>query len=239
MRQAAAEARRHLLELAAARLDAPLDRLDVSDGCVTVRGTDRRTTYWQLLGGRRFERAATGTVASKRAEDYRIVGRAGRRIDLVGLVTGTARYVQDLVRPGMLHARVVRPPSPRAPARERRRRGRARHARRRRRGARRQLPRSGRGTRGGGCARDGSAPRPRAVAGGGDPAARGRSPALAPRAAVQALPGGRRRGRRRPIPPIATPAAAVRTLAARYTRPYLMHGSIGPSAALAEWRDGA
>src|SRR5262249_13374620 len=112
MRQAAAEARHHLLELAAARLDVPLDRLDVVDGCVTVRGTDRRTTYWQLLGGRPFGRTATGAVAPKRAEDYRIVGRAARRIDLIGLVTGTARYVQDLVRPGMLHARVIRPPSP-------------------------------------------------------------------------------------------------------------------------------
>src|SRR5262249_60534490 len=110
--RAAAEARDLLLEPAAARLDVPLDRLDVVDGCVTVRGTDRRTTYWQLLGGRPFGRTATGAVAPKRAEDYRIVGRAARRIDLIGLVTGTARYVQDLVRPGMLHARVVRPPSP-------------------------------------------------------------------------------------------------------------------------------
>ena len=42
-----------------------------------------------------------------------------------------------------------------------------------------------------------------------------------------------------PIPPIATPAAAVRMLAATYTRPYQMHASIGPSAALAEWRDGS
>jgi CO/xanthine dehydrogenase Mo-binding subunit len=42
-----------------------------------------------------------------------------------------------------------------------------------------------------------------------------------------------------PIPLITTPPAAVRTLAATYTRPYQMHASIGPSAALAEWRDGS
>ena len=41
-----------------------------------------------------------------------------------------------------------------------------------------------------------------------------------------------------PIPPITTPPAAVRTLTATYTRPYQMHASIGPSAALAEWDDG-
>src|SRR5262249_35057117 len=114
MRQAAAEARRHLLELAAARLDVPVERLEGEDGCVTARAAGRRTTYLELLGGRRFERGATGAVDPKHPDDYRIVGKAGRRIDLVGLATGTTRYVQDLVRPGMLHARVVRPPSPRA-----------------------------------------------------------------------------------------------------------------------------
>src|SRR4029450_5366361 len=45
--------------------------------------------------------------------------------------------------------------------------------------------------------------------------------------------GGRSRA-----PPIATPAGAVVTLAATYTRPYQMHASIGPSAALAEGHDG-
>src|SRR5262249_61620861 len=77
-------------------------------------GTDARAPYGELLGGRGFERSVTGTARPKRPEDYRIVGRAGRCAALIGLVTGTARYVQDLVRPGMLHARVARPPSPQA-----------------------------------------------------------------------------------------------------------------------------
>src|SRR5262249_1639001 len=51
MRQAAAEARRHLVELAAARLDSSLDRLDVADGCVTVRGPDPPPTYSPLPRG--------------------------------------------------------------------------------------------------------------------------------------------------------------------------------------------
>src|SRR5262249_45898763 len=114
MRQAAAEARRRLLDLAASRLEAPVDELIVEDGTVSVRGSDRRTTSWGLLGGRRFDRAANGSVEPKPPGEYAIVGRPGRRIDLVGLVTGTKRYVQDLVRPGMLHARVLRPPSPKA-----------------------------------------------------------------------------------------------------------------------------
>src|SRR5262249_12146502 len=114
MRQVAAEARRHLLELAAARLGVPAERLEVEDGSVVAAGTDARTTYWELLGGRRFDRIVTGTARPKRPQDYRIVGRAGRRADLIGLGTGTARYRQAPVRPGMLHARVARPPSPQA-----------------------------------------------------------------------------------------------------------------------------
>src|SRR5262245_19453257 len=112
MRQAAAEARHHLLELAATRLDPSVDRLEIEDGSVVAHDTGRRTTYWELLGGRAFNRAATGAVDPKQPEAYHIVGKTGRRADLVGHVTGTTRYVQDLVRPGMLHARVVRPPSP-------------------------------------------------------------------------------------------------------------------------------
>src|SRR5262249_28870631 len=114
MRIAAAEARRHLLGLAAERLNVPLDRLEVDDGTISARGGERRTSYWEGLGGGRVERQGAGDVAPKAPGGYRVAGRSGRRIDLVGLVTGTARYVQDLSRPDMLHARVVRPPGPRA-----------------------------------------------------------------------------------------------------------------------------
>jgi CO/xanthine dehydrogenase Mo-binding subunit len=40
------------------------------------------------------------------------------------------------------------------------------------------------------------------------------------------------------VPPLAEPAGAARTVRATYTRPYTLHGSIGPSAAVAQWRDG-
>jgi CO/xanthine dehydrogenase Mo-binding subunit len=41
-----------------------------------------------------------------------------------------------------------------------------------------------------------------------------------------------------PVPPVAPPPGAVHTLRASYTRPFQMHGSIGPSAALARELDG-
>jgi CO/xanthine dehydrogenase Mo-binding subunit len=41
-----------------------------------------------------------------------------------------------------------------------------------------------------------------------------------------------------PIPPVMAPADAAHTLTATYSRPYLMHASIGPSAAVAQFIDG-
>ena len=59
MRQAAAEARHHLLELAAKHLGVSLERLEVDDGTISAPGTDRRTSYWELFAGKKFGRAVT------------------------------------------------------------------------------------------------------------------------------------------------------------------------------------
>ena len=48
VRQAAAEARRHLLELASERLGVPVDRLQVEDGTIKVPNSELHTTYWEL-----------------------------------------------------------------------------------------------------------------------------------------------------------------------------------------------
>ena len=110
MRQAAAAARAHLLALAAAELGAAANELTVVDGTVSAGG--RSLTYWDLLGGRRFGVEVDGGAQPKRAEELTLLGRPGPRIDMLGLVTGTTAFVQDLDAEGMLHARVVRPPGP-------------------------------------------------------------------------------------------------------------------------------
>jgi CO/xanthine dehydrogenase Mo-binding subunit len=238
MRQAAAEARRHLLELAAEHLGVGSNALEVDDGTVSAPGLDRRTTYWELFGGKRFGRAVTGDVEPKQAANYRIVGKAAERIDLAAIVTGTARFVQDLTRPGMLHGRVVRPPSPAARLEsidETRARG---------------LP--------GVVAvvRDGSflgavAEREEQAAKAAEAlrvAARWMEQETLPAmdelhewllaqavGSYRVVEGVPVEG---PIDPIAAPGGAAHTLEATYTRPYHMHASIGPSAALAQWTDG-
>jgi CO/xanthine dehydrogenase Mo-binding subunit len=111
MRRAAADARRHLVELAAERLGVHVDRLEVTDGTVHGGETGRQVTYWELLGDRRFGRPVTGRGVPKSPDQYAIVGRTSARLDLPGKVTGTPCFVHDMERPGMVHGRVVRPPS--------------------------------------------------------------------------------------------------------------------------------
>ena len=109
LRQATAEARAALLALAADRLGAPAEDLVVEDGTV-VAPDGGRVTYWELVPAGHLHGEATGAATPKAPSDYRVVGRAGARLDVAGLVTGATRFVGDLHEPGMLHARAVRGP---------------------------------------------------------------------------------------------------------------------------------
>ena len=122
LRQAAAAARLQLLKLASTRLDAPVEKLTVTDGVVrVVDSSEKKISYGELIGGRHFDAriTATGTgwdlkvapeVHAKDPGQYRIVGTSVRRMDLPPKFTGEFTYVQDVRIPGMLHGRVVRPP---------------------------------------------------------------------------------------------------------------------------------
>lgn len=112
IRLAAAVARAHLYELAAAQLRVAPGELTGRRGTLTARDGHLRTSYWELLGGRRFNRRVTSAIECKAPQHYRHVGRPGSRIGIEGLVTGRTRYVQDLAPPGVLHGRVLRPTGP-------------------------------------------------------------------------------------------------------------------------------
>lgn len=113
LRHASAEARAALLELASERLDAAVDELVVRDGVVSVSHHPECTiTYTELMGGKKFNRKIMGRAPLKKPADYRVVGQPIQRVDIPRKVTGAAIYIQDVRVPGMLHARVVRPPSP-------------------------------------------------------------------------------------------------------------------------------
>jgi nicotinate dehydrogenase subunit B len=110
LRAAAAEARQALLRLAAARLNAPADRLSVKDGVVVVEGDPGRTvTYGDLIGDRQFNVKMTGKAQQKPVSQYRLVTTRVLRVDIPEKVSGKYVYMQHVHVPGMLHGRIVRP----------------------------------------------------------------------------------------------------------------------------------
>jgi nicotinate dehydrogenase subunit B len=110
VRQAAAEVRAILLGLAAERLSQPAAALRVVDGSVEG-GAGGRTTYWDLVVGQALEREATGLARPKPAAEHRYIGRSVPRIDIGPKVMGQAMFVQELRPNGMAFGCIVRPPT--------------------------------------------------------------------------------------------------------------------------------
>ncbi len=111
LRRAAAQARHHLVALAADALGLPHADLTVTDGVVHPRaGGNAGLSYGDLLAGRQDRLMLAESVALKPVADYRLVGQRMARVDIPAKATGTFVYVHDVRLPGMLHGRVVRPP---------------------------------------------------------------------------------------------------------------------------------
>jgi nicotinate dehydrogenase subunit B len=109
VRCAAAQARVLLLRRAAVRLQAPLESLSVAEGIVT--GPAGTVSYATLCdAGLLHVRAAPQSVFLD-WKIHRVMGRSMPRVDIRRKVTGGAAYVQDLRPAGMVHGRIVRPPS--------------------------------------------------------------------------------------------------------------------------------
>jgi len=112
LRQAAATARKALVEMAAQRLGKPAADLGVRDGVVfVVAEPQRRVSYADLIGDQSFNLKLDPAAPVKNPKDHTIVGQPVPRPDIPGKVTGTHTYIQDFRVPGMMHARVVRPPA--------------------------------------------------------------------------------------------------------------------------------
>jgi nicotinate dehydrogenase subunit B len=113
LRYACAEARAIFLDTAAQRLGVAAQSLEVRDGTIAGPG-NLRTSYWELAGEGLLQRDATARIAPKPAGARKLAGTDAQRIDIPDKVFGRPRFVHDLALPGMLHARVLRPPSPAA-----------------------------------------------------------------------------------------------------------------------------
>ncbi len=111
VRYASAAARKILLQLAANKLDTPIEQLSIENGKVGKKSGNHTLTFGALLEGKQITDEVHLPVALKPKEQYRLVGKAILRDDIGWMVRGEQVYVQDLRFPGMVHARVVRPPA--------------------------------------------------------------------------------------------------------------------------------
>lgn len=233
LRYACAEARAIYLDAAARRLGVSAQNLEVRDGEIVGPG-NLRTSYWELAGHETgcglLDRDATATVAPKPAAARRLAGGAVERVDIPDKVFGRPRFIHDLTLPGLLHARVLRPPSPGGTLTA----------------LEEAMARAVPGVTA--VVRDGSFA---GVVAETEDSARAGLEALMAAAtwqAGEALPdesGLRRWIKSQPVEttPISTREAvtsrrAARTVRREYGRPFIAHASMAPSCAVAQWTDG-
>jgi nicotinate dehydrogenase subunit B len=110
VQNAAAQVRALLIAEAATRLDQPVENLRTENG-VVVAADGRRLTYGELVAADMLHVQAQPKSKLRDPATFRLIGQPVPRVDIPAKVTGGAAYVQDLRLPGMVHARVVRPPS--------------------------------------------------------------------------------------------------------------------------------
>ena len=111
IRQAAATARQALLQEAGKHLSAPPADLIVEQGAVRARSGGKAVAYGELIGGKNFSLKLDKQAPLKDPANYKIVGQPLPRYDIPAKVTGEFTYIHDFKLPGMLHGRVLRPPA--------------------------------------------------------------------------------------------------------------------------------
>jgi nicotinate dehydrogenase subunit B len=113
IRHVCAEVRQLFLAAASDRLGVGIDTLDVKDGTISGPG-NTQTSYWELAQDVSLERNATPSVKPKSPIQRSLAGNSVQRVDLPDKVFARPRFIQDTALPGMLHGRVLRPELSRA-----------------------------------------------------------------------------------------------------------------------------
>lgn len=112
MRAAAAEARAVLTEMASAKLGVPVAQLEVKDGVVvSIKDPSKSISYAEMAKGKKLEKYLDVKPPVEDYTKFTYVGKPFKHSDSYEKVTGKAKYTGDLKLPGMLFARILRPPS--------------------------------------------------------------------------------------------------------------------------------
>ncbi|WP_220475224.1 xanthine dehydrogenase family protein molybdopterin-binding subunit [Paracoccus onubensis] len=110
IRHASAEVREIMIRQASEKLGIPAEDLRAENGRI-VASDGRTLGYGEIVADDLLHVDATGNVPLKSPDSYHAIGKPFARVDIPAKVTGGAAFVQDLRPEGMLHARLVRPPT--------------------------------------------------------------------------------------------------------------------------------
>jgi nicotinate dehydrogenase subunit B len=112
MRVAAAEAKAVLLQLGSDYMHVPVSQLEVRNGIITdTKNNTSKVSYGELAKGKKIEKHLEGKPELKDHTKFQYVGKPYLHQDARLKVTGEAKFSADIQLPGLLHARVLRPPS--------------------------------------------------------------------------------------------------------------------------------
>jgi isoquinoline 1-oxidoreductase len=112
LRKAAAEGRMVMLQLASDKLKVPVKNLAASNGVVfEKKNKNNKVTYAQLVKVKKTKKLLTETAVVKKPSEFNIMGKSYLRMDGKEKVTGKAKYSADIQLPGMLYAKILRPPA--------------------------------------------------------------------------------------------------------------------------------
>lgn len=112
MRAATAEARAVLVDMASSQLGVPASQLEVRDGVVVdTKNAKNSVSYAQLAKGKKLEKYLDVKPAVEDYTKFTYVGKPYKKVDSVEKVTGQAKFAGDIKLPGMVFARILRPPS--------------------------------------------------------------------------------------------------------------------------------
>jgi nicotinate dehydrogenase subunit B len=113
LRVALDTARDALYQLASDHLNVPVTELSLKDGVFSVNGANptHSVSYGQLIQGKRFSLPVNSRAVPNNPSTWKVLGTSVPRVDIPAKAKGTFEYVQNIRVPGMLHGRVVRPPT--------------------------------------------------------------------------------------------------------------------------------
>ena len=112
LRSAGAEARAILLEMASEKMKVPVSGLSVNEGVVfETKNKQNNVSYADLEKGARIVKSLKEKPLLKDPKDFKIIGKSYLKLDSPEKVMGIAKYAGDIRIPGMVYAKILRPPS--------------------------------------------------------------------------------------------------------------------------------